>query len=78
MAPHCPAVFPTVTLAGQVIPGASVSSTVTVNEHESMLPDASATVQVTVVVPAGKKDPDAGVQTGVPTSEQSSEAVGAG
>lgn len=51
-------------------------NTVTVNEHEAVLPDASVAVQVTVVVPTGKVEPDAGEQTTV-TPGQLSDAVGA-
>ena len=40
-------------LEGQVIVGFSVSLTVTVNEHDAVLPDASVTVKVFVVVPVG-------------------------
>ena len=62
--------------AGQVIDGACVSFTVTVNEQLAGLPAASLTVQFTVVVPFGKVAPDAGLQTGVPTPVQLSLAVG--
>lgn len=65
------------TLAGQVIVGACVSLTVTVKEQLAGLPAASLTVQLTVVVPFGKVEPDGGVQTGVPTPVQLSETVGA-
>ena len=61
--------------AGQVIAGACVSLTVTVNVHEALLPLASLTVQVTVVVPFGKVEPDAGTQDAAPTPEQLSVAV---
>jgi hypothetical protein len=67
-----------VTLAGQVIEGGCVSLTVIVNEQLAVLPDESATLQVTVVVPFGKNEPEAGEQTGVPTPGQLSETVGAG
>lgn len=60
-----------VTLAGHVIVGACVSLTVTVNEQVGPA-DA---VQVTVVVPFGKGDPDAGEQLTVP---QLPVVVGAG
>jgi hypothetical protein len=50
-----------VTLAGHVMFGAWVSLTVTVNEQLG-----PAVVQVTVVVPFGKNDPDAGEQATVP------------
>lgn len=47
-------------LAGQVIEGGCVSLTVTVKVQVAVLPDESDTVQVTVVVPFGKKEPEAG------------------
>ena len=50
--------------------------TVTVKAQVLGLPPASVTVQVTVVVPGGKLEPDAGVQMGVPTPGQLSETVG--
>ena len=53
-----------------------MSFTVTVNEHEAELAEASETVQVTVVVPFGKLEPEAGAQAGVPTPVQLSVAVG--
>ena len=56
--------------AGQVIAGFSLSFTETVNEQLSVLPDASLTLQVTVVVPFWNVDPDAGVQEGEPTPGQ--------
>jgi len=58
-----------------VIAGGVVSLTVTVNEQFAELLDASLTVQLTVVVPFAKVEPDAGVQTGVPTPGQLSVAV---
>ena len=64
-------------LAGQLIVGSSVSLTVTVNEQVPELFAASLTVQLTVVTPFGKVDPDGGVQDGVPTPGQLSVAVGA-
>ena len=66
-----------VTFAGQVIVGGCVSLTVTVNEQLPLLPAASATVQVTVVVPFAKVEPDAGEQIGEPTPGQLSLTVGA-
>ena len=60
-APHWPAVFGTTILAGQVTVGGCTSLTLIVNVHVAVLPDASVTVAVTVVIPTGKKDPDAGV-----------------
>jgi len=67
-----------VILAGQVMVGACVSLTVTVNEQLAVLLDASVTEQLTVVVPFGKVEPEAGIQAGVPTPEQLSLTVGAG
>jgi hypothetical protein len=67
-----------VTFAGQVIVGGCVSLTVIVNEQLAVLPEASLTLHVTVVVPAGKNTPLAGEQTGTPTPGQLSETVGAG
>ena len=61
-----------VTLAGQVIDGGDVSTTVTVNVQLSPAP---ASWQVTVVVPTGKNDPDAGEQVMV---SQLPVVVGAG
>jgi len=42
--------------------GPSVSLTVTLNVQEALLPAASVAVQVTVVVPTGKNDPEGGLQ----------------
>ena len=47
-----------------------MSLTVTVNKHEAERPASSDTVQLTVVVPFGNADPDAGVHTGAPAPEQ--------
>ena len=55
--------------------GACVSLTLTVNEQLDEFADASLTEQLTVVVPLGKVEPDAGVQFGVPTPGQLSDAV---
>ena len=60
-----------VTSVGQVIDGAWVSLTVTVNEQLGP----AVVVQVTVVMPTGKDEVDAGEQVTVPQSPQ---AVGAG
>jgi hypothetical protein len=49
-------------LAGQLIVGLWVSLTVTVNEQVALAPTASLATQLTVVVPTGKTDPDAGAQ----------------
>ena len=51
--------------------------TVTVKEQDFELPTASETVQVTVVVPIAKVEPESGEQTGAPTPEQLSETAGA-
>jgi hypothetical protein len=50
--------------------------TVTVKLQEAVLPEASVAVQVTVVIPTGNADPDAGTQA-VVTPGQLSVAVGA-
>ena len=50
---------------GQAIFGASLSLTVTVNEQLSLLPAASVATDLTVVVPLGNVEPDAGVETTV-------------
>jgi hypothetical protein len=60
-AEHCPGSLLTVTFAGQVIDGACVSLTVTVNEQEGPVSE----VQVTVVVPTGKNEPVGGEQVTV-------------
>ncbi len=56
--------------------GAWQSLTVTVNEQLPVLPEASVAMQVTVVVPFGKNEPDAGEQVVGPTPGQLSVAVG--
>ncbi len=61
-----------------MIIGGCVSLTVMVKVQLAVLPDESATVQVTVVVPTGKNEPDAGKQIGVPTPGQLSDTVGGG
>lgn len=65
-------------LAGQVIEGAWVSFTVTVNEQVVVfgVVAASLTEQVTVVMPLGNTVPDAGLQVTAPNPEQLSVAVG--
>src|SRR5207249_2290302 len=50
----------TVTGAGQLIEGRSVSVTVTVNVQLELLPTASVAVQTTLVEPFGKLKPDGG------------------
>ena len=60
-----------------MIVGGWQSLTVTVNVQVAVLPDVSVAVQVTVVVPFGKNEPEAGVQEAV-TPGQLSLAVGGG
>jgi hypothetical protein len=62
-ASHCPVGASASTLAGQAIAGPVVSATVTAKEQEAELSAVSVAVQVTVVVPSAKVDPDAGTQT---------------
>ena len=71
---HRPGVLFTVTFEGQVIVGGCVSLTVTVKLHCAVLPEASVAVEVTVVVPTGNTEPEAGDDTTV-TPGQLSEAV---
>ncbi len=77
-AEHWPMDAVVVMFDGQLIAGVCVSLTVTVKGQFAMLPEASETVQVTVVVPWGKVEPDGGKQTGAPTPGQLSFTVGAG
>jgi hypothetical protein len=51
--------------AGHVIDGACVSLTVTEKEHVAVFIDASVVVHVTVVVPTGKVEPEAGTHAAV-------------
>ena len=53
------------------------SNAATLNEHVAVFPEVSVAVQVTVVMPNGKQEPDAGLQATV-TPGQLSLAVGAG
>jgi hypothetical protein len=62
---------------GQAIVGCCVSLTVTVNEQFAVLPDASLTEQLTVVMPLAKTEPLAGAHIGVPTPAQLSITIGA-
>ena len=71
IAPHWFTVLLTVMFAGQVIVGACVSFTVTVKVQVAPV----VVDTFTVVVPIGKKEPDAGVDVTVP---HPAEAVGAG
>lgn len=75
---HWPgAVFAEIFGSGATI-GASVSITVTVKEHGLVLPEASLTEQLTVVVPLPKIEPEAGLHVGTPTPGQLSATAGAG
>ena len=65
------------TLAGLLSSCRQALNTVTVNVQVEVLPDASVAVQVTVVVPTGKTEPDGGEQETV-TPGQLSLAIGAG
>ena len=62
-------------LAGQVIVGGWLSTTVTAKLQEAVLPEASVAVQVTVLVPLANVLPLVGLQLTV-TPEQLSVAVG--
>jgi hypothetical protein len=64
------------TLPGIVSSTRQALNTVTVNVHVAVLPEASVAVQVTVVVPTGNTEPEAGVHD-VVTPGQLSDAVGA-
>jgi hypothetical protein len=59
-----PGVPTAVTFAGHVMLGGCVSLTVTVNEQVAIAIESS--LQVTVVVPTGKNDPEGGEQVTVP------------
>ncbi len=74
-AEQSPPAVPVVMGDGQVTTGASSSLTVTVNEQLPVLPDESVAMQVTVVTPLGKVEPDAGAQTGVRLPSQLSVAL---
>ena len=76
MVEHDPVSAGLVIFAGQLIVGGCVSVTVTVKLHVALLPEASVAVQVTVVVPTVKLDPEGGLQL-VVTPGQLSAAVGA-
>src|SRR5437870_5386313 len=56
--------------------GGSLSTTITLNEHESALPEPSVAVQVTEFVPLGKVEPEDGTQLIPIGSGQLSVAVG--
>ena len=65
----------TVMFAGHVTVGASLSVIVTVNVHVAVFAAASVAVHVTVVMPTGNVEPDAGTHATV-TPGQLSEPVG--
>ena len=79
MLPHAPltSVAATVMAAGGVTDGASVSTTITLNDAARVLPCASLAVQLTVVAPSGNVDPLAGVQvaTTLPSTASTADAV---
>ena len=77
LAPHWPAVLGTIIFAGQVTTGNCTSLTLMVNVQMVILPDASVAVQVTVVMPTGKKLPEAGLVV-ILTPGQLSETCGPG
>src|SRR5438045_1309868 len=58
--------------------GGCMSRTVTCRLQLAVFPEASTAVQVTVVVPTGKRVPAAGLQDGAPTPGQLSLTAGAG
>src|SRR5436190_1753625 len=62
-----------VTSPGQVMVGGCLSSTVTVNVQELLLPELSVAVLVTVVVPTGNEEPLAGLLTTVTEPAQLSD-----
>ncbi|GAB6181206.1 hypothetical protein JCM14036_25250 [Desulfotomaculum defluvii] len=64
IAPHALKSLGTV-MSGQVIFGGSVSMTVIAKLHEDVLSDASVAMQVTALVPTGKKEPEGGLQAKV-------------
>jgi len=73
VAPHRPGEAITVTNAGQVMVGGWVSLTITVCGQVTLLPCVSVTVQITVLVPTGKR---AGALLVIVTGPQLSDAVG--
>ena len=50
-------------MLGSLSSCSKVSNVVTVNEQVAVLPEASVAVQVTVVTPTAKHDPEGGLQT---------------
>ena len=55
----------TIISAGQLICGASLSVTFTLNEQLEVLPDASVAIEETRVVPTGNIEPEGGIDTKV-------------
>ena len=70
------AVASAITSSGAVIAGAVVSCTVTENVLVELFPASSCAVQVTVVAPSAKVEPDAGAQAMVGSVSTASDAVG--
>jgi hypothetical protein len=69
-------VFPsTVTDGGAVIVGGVVSTTVMINDAELVWPALSVAVQVTIVTPNGKTEPEGGLHVGVSNPSSTSSAV---
>jgi hypothetical protein len=52
---HCPGSVLTTLFTGQVMVGALLSTTVTVNEHSVVLPEPSVDRHLTIVLPFGKE-----------------------
>src|SRR6476646_9438053 len=75
-AEHCPRSVGFVIFPGQLIVGASVSLTVTVKLQFLEFPAASVAVHVTVLLPFGKVEPEAGTHVTVGFPGQLSVAVG--
>ena len=76
IAPHWfGSLLATISVVGQLIVGACVSFILIVNEQVAVLPEASVAVTFTVVMPTGKNEPDAGLDT-IVTPGQLSVAVG--
>ena len=76
-AEHWPASVVLVIFAGQVIEGGWLSLTVIVKLHDTLLLPLVA-VQVTVVTPAGKNEPDGGLHVAVPVPAQLFVTTGGG
>ena len=71
-APQVFGVLNTEILAGQVITGGILSTTVTVNAQIAVLPAASVAVAITVVVPIGNVLPETGLKLTVAPGQLSS------